>query len=124
MKLRNKKTGKVMDLECITIFDRPDRNDIGDAIDEFYTIAELNKEWEDYKPVEPLIKDDKIRRAVRAWAELHEVESVFYFAYTSHKELSYLKSIDTGVVIDIGDISELEDGEIYTIAELCGEEKE
>jgi hypothetical protein len=73
---------------------------------------------------EPLIKDEKIRKAVRAWAELHELENVFYFAYTIHKELSYLKSKDTGVVIDIVALPELEDGKIYTIAELCGEEDE
>lgn len=79
---------------------------------------------EDYKPAEPLIKDERIRKAVRAWAKLHKLESVFYFAYTSHTELSYLKSGSTGVVIDIVALPELEDGGNYTIAELCGEEKE
>ena len=52
MKLRNKKTGKVFDLECITLFECPSENLIGDSVDEFYSIAELNEEWEDM-PEEP-----------------------------------------------------------------------
>ncbi len=116
MKLRNKKTGEIRedsDLGTMLIhYDVPS----------YDSIAELCKDWEDYTPAEPLIKDEKIRKAVRAWAELHELENVFYFAYSIHKELSYLKSKDTGVVIDIVALPELEDGEIYTIDELCGEE--
>lgn len=77
-----------------------------------------------FKPAEPLIKDEKTRKAVRAWAELHKLENVFYFEYSIHEELSYLKSNDTGVVIDIVALPELKDGKIYTIAELCGEEEE
>ena len=41
-----------------------------------YNLAELNDKWEDYKPVEPLIKDEKIRKAVRTWAEASGITKV------------------------------------------------
>jgi hypothetical protein len=123
MKLRNKKTGEIREAET-----REDGIYLWDELTEHWWKYELDllaKGWEYYiKPAKPLIKDEKIRKAVRAWAELHELENVFYFAYSIHKELSYLKSKDTGVVIDIVALPELEDGKIYTIAELCGEEEE
>ena len=49
MKLRNKKTGEV---------------------------KEFNEDWEDVEPKEPLIKDEKFRKAVRAWAEANNTEKV------------------------------------------------
>jgi hypothetical protein len=121
MKLRNKKTGKVLDLECITVFDRPGKNDIGDSIDEFYTIAELNEEWEDYKPAEPLIKDEKVRKAVRAWAEVNKFEPNYTVKYNMNNYgfTSWQADIEFNF-----HIKDLEDDKEYTIAELCGEEEE
>ena len=126
MKLRNKKTGEIVERSSIVTLIHKISSCSSSLVEaeEYSSIRQFNEEWEDYKPAEPLIKDEKIRKAVRAWAELHELESVFYFAYTTHKEISYLKSKDTGVVIDIVALPELEDGEIYTITELCGEVKE
>lgn len=123
MRLRNRKTGEIVEYDSVG-FRKGRSNGWDDFIPNADSLAALNDVWEDYKPAEPLIKDEKIRKAVRAWAELHELENVFYFAYSIHKELSYLKSKDTGVVIDIVALPELEDGEIYTITELCGEEEE
>ena len=40
------------------------------------SLAELNEEWEDYKPKEPLIKDEKVRKAVRAWAEANDIRYI------------------------------------------------
>ena len=122
MKLRNKKTGEVMDLECITIFDRPDKYNTGDSVDEFYTIDDLNECWEDYEPKEPLIKDEKIRKAVRAWWEA--VPDAI-----TDKRILYKKNQDLAVgvyTIYCGAIypETLEAGKFYTIAELCGEEEE
>ena len=71
MKLRNKKTGRILEAEKILF----GNGRIGDALEwntyqpAVSSLAELNEEWEDYKPAEPLIKDEKIRKAVRAWAE-------------------------------------------------------
>lgn len=118
MKLRNKKTGEIKDLECITVFDRPEKNDIGDAEDEFYTIAELNDEWEDYKPTEPLIKDEKIREIIRLWAKVNSVVGLTY-----NVSENSLTDIFRNEITFNGWLG-LKDGETYTITELCGEEEE
>ena len=122
MKLHNKKTGEIIESEymmCVQITSTK-----GERTLLFENLTQFNNDWEDYTPSEPLIKDEKIRKAVRAWAELHKIEIVFYISYVIHKELAYLKGKDTGVVVDIVALSELEDGETYTIAELCGVEEE
>lgn len=69
---------------------------------------------------EPLIKDEKVRKAVRAWAEANEVKEVAYF-----KEDFGLRLMYHTISIDLyGNTGELEDYKHYTIAELCGEEEE
>ena len=35
----------------------------------YNSLAELNEEWEDYKPVDPIF-DEKIRRGIRAWWDM------------------------------------------------------
>lgn len=116
MKLRNKKTGEIKstwsnDL-CINF---------GDCNQIFSSLAELNEWWEDYTPAEPLIKDEKIRKAVRAWADYNGVEEVTYFE--SEDDSSRL--VCHSVVIDFYEyIYGLEDYKKYTITELCGEEEE
>lgn len=124
MKLRNKKTGEIEDLECITIFECSSKTlGISESIDEFYTIAELNEKWEDYKPVEPIIKDEAIRKAVRAWAEACGVSKIMVGC----------PGFETTTIGSISDPSKkisfsnerafLPSGKKYTIAELCGEEE-
>ena len=141
MKLRNKKTGEVFDalirekggagsysLIVCDIKSYEQSKSTLDAthfvLDEYGTLAELNADWEDYKPVEPLIKDEKIRKAVRAWAEANEISQAQFDRYTSgfsacddgHNLLSMI-SFDGFVFMFV-------DGEYYTIDELCGEEEE
>lgn len=103
MILRNKKTGELWEL----IYRCPD---------------ELNDEWEEYKPAEPLIKDEKVRKAVRAWAEENLVDKVvFDYIKGTGSELS---DGDYGAkIIFYGDLR-LTNRETYTIDELCGEEEE
>lgn len=74
-------------------------------------------------PKEPLIKDEKIRRAVRAWAEANGVGRVLYM-----ENIYRFSAIDiaTSLVVDFGSMlehSNLEGG-FYTIDELCGEGEE
>lgn len=119
MRLRNKKTGQegnfiinkdhfeCVDLDCVPIYS---------------SLSELINEWEDYKPAEPLIKDEKIRKAVRAWAEannfLDEIEVHSLTAGTrfsiGHYDIEFLGYF----------IYDLESNKTYTIEELCGEEEE
>ena len=115
MKLRNKKTGEVKkmwkDNICLSF---------GDCNKVYYSLAELNADWEDYKPKEPLIKDEKIRKAVRAWAEANDITEIN--VASSGYEL--WGGIDDWCIHFGGnpfkDIKPLK----YTIDELCGEDEE
>lgn len=108
MRLRNKKTGGIYEADYM----------LGINV-----ITELSEDWEVYKPKEPLIKDEKIRKAVRAWAEACNLKHVtykqasneFYDADTRGKFAIKFALIPIEVY--------LEDGESYTIAELCGEDE-
>ena len=74
----------------------------------------------DYKPsepAEPLIKDEKIRKAVRVWADGNNIESVHYDAFWR----GFRRKNSS---ITVWEELPLEDNEVYTIAELCGEEEE
>ena len=119
MKLRNKKTGEIVLATNMAV------GFADDGTDNWYnSLAELNEEWEDYKPAEPLIKDEKIRKAVRAWADANNKRAVYY---SPKEDGFYVKNFDDEIVASIyfGDKPLEEDGygEHYTIAELCGEEE-
>ncbi len=137
MKLRNKKTGELANAMFyapigeyeITIWKdidylNPSRGD--HSLGTYKTLAALNEEWEDYTPAEPLIKDEKIRKAVRAWAEawgkIFEREGKAFrlrlFHLSSYTELNCM-----GLALSIPLNETLKEGE-YTLAELCGEEEE
>ena len=128
MKLINKKTGEVIDLDIANIKAQfgaisviPEPVKLGGDEYVYHSLAELNSEWEDYKPAEPLIKDEKIRKAVRAWAEannfLDEIEVHSLTAGTrfsiGHYDIEFLGYF----------IYDLESNKTYTIDELCGEEE-
>lgn len=116
MKLRNKKTGEIISSkelltdECI--------------IDLFSKIfnnfnSKLNKileEWE-VVPQEPVIKDDKVRKAVRAWAEVNRISScickVEMHCITFETERDMFISFENADTIP-------PEGN-FTITELCGE---
>lgn len=70
MKLRNKKTREIKDYCSVAIFVNNSNDQVAG---EYYSIKELNENWEDYIPPEPLIKDEKIRKAVRAWGDMNQI---------------------------------------------------
>lgn len=117
MKLRNKKTGKIIEYSIgLNQWSEDDKEWF--LFGNYDSIDELKEDWEDYKPAEPLIKDEKIRKAVRAWAEANNVTKVWH-------EGSSVTFCDGAVSIKFHELcwEEIPKGE-YTIAELCGEEKE
>ena len=124
MKLRNKKTGDAVYVD----FQIPLSN--SDKVLGAYSVTslkELNEDFEDYMPVEPLIKDEKIRKAVRAWAEAVGGSPVCFYEDTGYEGVGRLKIYREGypAVFDLGhQLYDLELDSQYTIAELCGEEEE
>lgn len=67
------------------------------------------------KRKEPLIKDKKIRKVVRAWADGNMATRVQYDAFWRG-----FRNRDS--TITVWEELPLEDNEVYTIDELCGEE--
>ena len=113
MRLKNKKTGQEGNFiinkdhfECVDL----------DCVPLYSSLSELINEWEDYAPKEPLIKDEKIRKAVRAWAEGNNIESVHYDAFWR----GFRRDNSS---ITVWEELPLEDNKVYTIDELCGEEE-
>lgn len=119
MKLRNKKTGAINKSIVVSTFD---------GLKEYYynSLAELNEEWEDYEPKESLIKDEKIRKAVRAFSEVIQEK----------KHILVIKLYERGIAefsngscfwmrlpVSSETMNALEDRTYYTITELCGEEE-
>lgn len=73
------------------------------------------------QPQEPLIKDEKVRKAVRAWAEACGVRTAVFYLFGVDSE--FWNNDDNNVSISFNFPLKLEDGRAYTIPELCGEEE-
>ena len=132
-KLRNKKTGAIGDLlgtyNAVPF--------IGIAIDyhdgnpvryEYNSIAELNEEWEDYEPKEPLIKDAGMREVLRLWAKVNLIPSnattiEYHLAETLTGTETEFWDNNLHIMFYGNIAPNAVHGNIYTIAELCGEEE-
>ena len=91
------------------------------TLDKFPNI--LTDWFEEIKPAEPLIKDEKVRKAVRAWAEANEVAKVYVYGIGDGKEYLELYEQDNGMSrISIKTQDGIWFGKVYTVTELCGEE--
>lgn len=121
MRLRNKETGEIGYAIFINADDadyaRTIRMRFGGNLYAFRTMKEMMDRFEDYKPAEPLIKDEKNRKAVRAWAEANDIDRVWH-EYAS----CWLRG--NGLQIELeNEVVDLPQDN-YAIAELCGEEEE
>ena len=128
MRLRNKETGETGYLELEKGDDekytglRVYKNDF--MYKRYDSLAGVLEEWEDYKPAEPLIKDEKIRKAVRAWAEASYLRGAIFDFDDGTMTLRGLKR-RASISFDGLDFCEFKHitAEYHTIAELCGEEE-
>ena len=126
MKLRNRKTGEITTLQ--------DEGEL--ALLELIENSLPNglSLWEKVK--EPLIKDEKIRKAVRAWAEANDIKYIEPCARLNKDNYRIVgfNALGRSFTMEISDeyecritfgkaLSRKERG-AYTIAELCGEEEE
>lgn len=76
------------------------------------------------KPAEPLIKDEKIRKAVRAWAEAFNVDVAYLAPIGDGGKFVELFNEDSDGFERIAIPAEnIKQEQCYTIAELCGEEE-
>ena len=129
MKLRNKITNEICDAKAREdgIYLKINWGDHGEKWHK-YGLRCLGDNWEYcVEPKEPLIKDEKVRKAVRAWAEANEIIKAFV-VMNEHMDWSvYGDNIDRNrFSIEFFDRVVPEENETtqYTIAELCGEEEE
>ena len=115
MKLRNKKTGKIREYDEEVKYYRK----LTSYGHDDWT-PNHPEDWEEYAPSEPLIKDEKIRKVVRAWAEADCIKKAYLRDhYTLCKDDDIIVSISFSMPVfrDVRDECE------YTIAELCGDEE-
>lgn len=112
MKLRNKKTGEVFDLDKLPKW-------LKETIQ--LTVTFYSRECEVYEPKEPLIKDKELRNIVRIWANYYNIKRLHYYQ---------LRGVDGHYLIDKSkersidvDVETLKAGEVYTLEELCGVDK-
>lgn len=143
MKLRNKKTGEIESVSIDTFGVNGKDRRIGISVLDFNSpsdyrciasyssLAELNADWEDYAPVEPLIKDEKIRKVVRAWAEMNDIRFIRMCSRTRKENARIVgqNALGRTFTMEIDNEYEIrvcfkDYKECYTIAELCGEEEE
>ena len=125
MKLRNKKTGEIVTFVTLEeIYDEINFTYIKKSGNEnellYSSLKKFNEEWEDYVPKEPLIKDEKIRKAVRAWAEADGADEKIYLT-TDEDSARFANKY--GGYIEFAFRIDMEE-RLYTIDELCGEEEE
>lgn len=130
MRLRNKKARKVYTLGEDVHITHTEGGRIeveivlesgGFAREYFDSLAEFNDEWEDVK--EPLIKNEKIRKAVRAWAKAMRIDAVDYKQGEYGAVFYSDDNVDGyGYRIEFDQYLDLKDG-CNSIVVLCGEEE-
>ena len=133
MKLRNKKTGEIIDTKKdynLNSGSRDDRLNIVIFDDEkkdyhYNSLAELNEEWEDYTPQEPLIKDEKLRKALWVWADENRIKKVGFKLDNGNTLCACYFYDESCEVCEFGlkFYLPIDADKIYTITELCGEEE-
>ena len=121
----NKENGKVASVLVMYLDDEGHMQT--DSYDKVEDLMDDYAAYEQAKP-EPLIKDEKIRKAVRAWAEANGVSELFSYEAVSGCPFWYIMAYrgEGGLTLDLwGEFpKELTNDKSYTIAELCGEEEE
>ena len=136
MKLRNKKTGKIIEYS-IGLNEWSENEQEWYLFGNYDSIDELKEEWEDYKPAEPIF-DEKIRRGIRAWWDMQDnpFRSACVMLKSRDKDLDgfyhwrifgYIRNGEEKVSTDMEfrtkKLYQYKPYHDYTKEELCGEEE-
>lgn len=109
---------------------------LGEVLDKHIKRNNLNKsefireaiaaKLEAEMPKEPLIKDEKVRKAVRAWARENLIEKVGFKLDRGKTQCACYFYDESCEVCEFGlkFYLDIEHNKVYTIDELCGEEEE
>ena len=119
----DKETGEKKAFGNLQVYAEAENTNESQFLGNFDSFKQILEYYEDYIPKEPIIKDEKVRKAVRAWAEACELSSVLVY----HSFFDTFLTLKSGVKIisfQVETPKKLEFGKTYTIAELCGEEEE
>ena len=119
-KLHNKKTGKLGYLLATKGLDRYDIvDDDYRLIARYNSLVEVIEDWGDYNPVEPLIEDEKIRKALRAVydAAPHRDNVVYFDGRWTFRGDKFEVMFDDREI----KIKGWTEGKAYHIEEFCGE---
>lgn len=130
MKLRNRKTGEIVELDHFSMhYNRPEEWGQQPCSTWNHSLAELNEEWEDVEdtnaPNMPLIEDEAKRNVFKAWAEIlgRDLEKAD-FKYDAERNSFNCYIADSTIEFANGEGINCVDREIYTFRALCGEEEE
>ena len=128
MKLRNKKTGEKKAFGNLQVYAEAENTNESQFLGNFDSFKQILEYYEDYIPKEPLIKDPKIRKAVRAWAEANGVTSIVVFDCNNGAclKINEMEFAENGgrASISFNTNEKIDTSKAYTIEELCGEEEE
>ena len=137
MKLRNKKTGYTVEGYVMVGVQNNEKFPNPIEYHTYISLAELNDEWEDYEPVEPIF-DEKIRRGIRAWWDMQDnpFKSASVMLKSKDKDLdgfyhwkifAYIRNGEEKVSTDMEfrtkKLYQYKPHHDYTKEELCGEEQ-
>lgn len=136
MKLRNKKTGEIVEPTSVEwvaddeiTFAYTTADDCGKALS-YHSLAEFNEEWEDCELTVPKISDAEWRCIVRKWYKLNDLKGLIriQFDAKNYRIIGWREGEDfDGQEIDIPlNVLDKSIGRMdkYSIDDLCGEEKE
>ena len=131
MKLINKKTGKILeDVKYIdTSLTTIEIHYLDNGVSRIETEKDYHsflQNWEDYDtPQEPLIKDEKIRKALRVWADENRIKKVGFKLDNGNTSCACYFYDESCDICEFGlkFYLAIDADKIYTITELCGEEE-
>ena len=126
MKLKNRKTGEIVELKLIQVNDKYlEDHEVNLLNGEKLTLKLLADSFDDVK--DPLIKDEKIRKAIRICADSNrrDLFRVINEHFNCCKIIGYTdeRNVSCNKIEFCTTIASADKNYYYTIDELCGEEE-